>query len=280
MAKRKTIHDEIFEIYGLNNLVPKKKENIRHYIRSIIATEFKGKKWNELSRMEKDIIIYVKAKNYLLNFINDKKSKKEIELSINEKVKALLLDTKANILEHNKTISREPYFVEDDTNENKKEAFKRFKQDYFKQFGTETEIRFNDWANNYSKIYKGKNASMSPFDLAYNANEMTDDEVEYLVNPERIDSINNTVNITILMTICKILEEKLNIIVDIEKIRECCTFIYDYLQDGVHDPLLPRHLGNEDDETYEMSSNMEKNLAFWDEKKSDSDSNKKSDSKH
>ena len=111
---------------------------------------------------------------------------------------------------------------------------------------------------------------MSPFDLAYDANEISDDEIEYLVNPERIDFINNMVNDTILMTICQILDKKFNIIIDVKKIRECCTYIYDYMETGTHDPMLPRYMGDEDDEKYEMYHNIKKNLDFWHERRSDS----------
>ena len=269
MAKKPTIHTDIFAAYQLTNLSNEEKETIRHHIRKIMPKEFKGKKWEDIPQIDKDMFIYIDARDYLMEFVPEY-CKKSVSKSITLKIKDSFLDVKKSILEHNETVSMEPYFLEGDSEEKKKEAFERYKRDYLIHFGKEADMKYEDWSNCYPQIYESKKASMSPFDLAYDANEISDDEIEYLVNPERIDFINNMVNDTILMTICQILEKKLNIIIDVKKIRECCTYIYDYMETGTHDPMLPRHMGDEDDEKYEMYHNIKKNLDFWYERRNDS----------
>lgn len=269
MAKKPTIHTDIFTAYKLTGLNANVKETIRHHIRQIMPREFKGKKWEEIPQVDKDMFIYIDARDYLMEYVPEH-YKKSVSKSITLKIKDSLLDAKKSILEHNESVSMEPYFLEGDSEGKKKEAFERYKRDYLKHFGKETDIKYEEWSNCYPKMYAGKKASMSPFDLAYSANEMSDDEIEYLVNPERIDSINNMVNDTVLMTICQILEKKFSIIIDMKKIRECCAYLYDYMGAETHDPLLPRYVGDKNDEKYERYSHIMKNLAFWDEEKSDS----------
>lgn len=269
MAKKPTIHTDIFTAYKLTGLNANVKETIRHHIRQIMPREFKRKKWEEIPQLEKDMFIYMDARDYLMEYVPEH-YKKSVSKSITLKIKDSLLDAKKSILEHNESVSMDPYFSEGDSEEKKKEAFERYKRDYLIHFGKETDIKYEEWSNCYPKMYAGKKASMSPFDLAYSANEMSDDEIEYLVNPERIDSINNMVNDTVLMTICQILEKKFSIIIDMKKIRECCAYLYDYMGAETHDPLLPRYVGDKNDEKYERYSHIMKNLAFGDEEKSDS----------
>ena len=56
--------------------------------------------------------------------------KKSVSKSITLKIKDSFLDVKKSILEHNETVSMEPYFLEGDSEEKKKEAFERYKRDY------------------------------------------------------------------------------------------------------------------------------------------------------
>lgn len=69
MAKKPTIHTDIFAAYQLTNLSNEEKETIRHHIRKIMPKEFKGKKWEDIPQIDKDMFIYIDARDYLMEFV-------------------------------------------------------------------------------------------------------------------------------------------------------------------------------------------------------------------
>lgn len=270
MAKKPTIHTDIFEAYRLTGLSPNVKETIRHHIRKIMPEAFQGKKWEEIPQLEKDMFIYMDARDYLMEYVPEI-YRKEVSGRVKRKIRDAFLDVTAAIRDHNESVSPEPYFTEGDSEEKKKQAFKRFQKDYLKHFGEETHMEYEAWANQYPDESHSKRASISPFALAVYACEAAEDEeMESMLNPEKASSINRSVNSTLLNTICQIVEQRFHVTIDKKKIRDCLTFLYDYTgNEGFHE-WLPRDEKNENDKKYEMYRHMLDHLDFWDAEKSGS----------
>ena len=270
MAKKPTIHTDIFEAYRLAGLSPNVKETIRHHIRKIMPEAFQGKKWEEIPQLEKDMFIYMDARDYLMEYVPEI-YRKEVSGRVKRKIRDAFLDVTAAIRDHNESVSSEPYFTEGDSEEKKKQAFKRFQKDYPKHFGKETHMAYEVWANQYPDESHSKRASISPFALAVSACEAAEDEgMEAMLNPEKASSIRQSVNSTLLNTICQIVEQRFHVTIDKKKIRDCLTFLYDYTGNEGFQEWLPRDEKNENDKKYEMYRHILDHLDFWDAEKSGS----------
>lgn len=268
MAKKATIHTDIFITYELTQLSKSEKETIRHHIRKIMPKEFKEKKWEDISQMDRDIFIYITAQDYLMRYVPAYRQA-SILRKITRKVSDSLLNVKKDMLEHNQNISLEPYFVEGDSISQMREAYKRYKKDYHKYYAKEPDETFEKWSNTYVGILGSQKASIRPYDLYMAADTMSIEKTgseNHIDDPARNAYLTSAIPYYTIQTICLVLRKKFGIKIDVDKIDECVSYLYD----NPHDTTEPFDMESEQDKKYAVYMETLNRLAFWSEEKSDS----------
>lgn len=286
MAKRQIDYDLFIKEYELGGITESQKESMKRQIRRKLSEVHGEKSWEELSQIEKNFFLYLDMQNYLLELL----PKGAIRDRIANKIKRKLQPIKVEQImrDHNDAVSLTPYFVEGDSEVKKKEAFERYKLDYYSYNKKDPDETYEEWS---------QSPSIRPYDLYQQAVLKSFEEAEQENNidyPVRDDAFTTseitryTINI-----ICDVLQKKLGITIDTESLKDCVTFVHEY--ELGHDSSTSLQLEYDPDSSVgkieqEKTINADRKYAtcryrldhldFWKDENSDSKSNKKSDSKH
>lgn len=305
MAKKQRDYEEIygilFDVYELSSGTDKTEEcnvksnirsrlnktdeyNVKSNIRRRVNQIFGEQAWENISQIEKDHFIYIDMKKYLMNFVTEE-NKDRIEKKIANNLKAPKIVQ--SMIDHNNSVSLEPYFNKGDSEEKKRKAFEHYKEDYsIYNNKKDPDITYEEWS---------QRPSIRPYDLYQQAvlESYEETEQENSINYPIRDAAftESEINRYTINTICDVLQKKLGITIDVESIRDCVTYIHDY--DLVHDSADSFQLeydpkssiGKKEqekiinaDRKYATCRYRLDHLDFWSEEKSDSKSNKKSGS--
>ena len=207
MAKKETVYDRVFDLYGLKSAPTATKAKIRKFIRRRLIKAYQTTDWAKLSDREKDYFLYVAIREDMLdNYVDDSKHKKIIT-TIDNYLEQTLLYSQMDVQLHNDSVA---HIFEKRFSESTKE------EDY--QWLCKTIHAFNERIPCPS-FEEWEKRPLRPYDyIASYENEPPEIKQEYEPQQSRIDHI-------ILQVLLKVIKEHIGIEVDTELIEECLTYL-------------------------------------------------------
>ncbi len=216
MPKKRTIYDDVFEIYELQKKDIKFKKRIRSAVTRKYHKEFKVRytpeDWESRKESDKEVFLYSTIRDCMMKKI-DKSKRERISKKIDEYLKATFAEYDKALEKHN--TKREKLYDDISFNPNATEEENQQKYNnlisILNQYNPKmTAPKFEDWKRQPSPIRPIDYIKSSQFDYEYR-----DDE-------EHIDIIptDNEVNNIAIQCILKIIEEDFRKKVNIQSIRE------------------------------------------------------------
>lgn len=231
MAKKETVHDIVFRVYGLINADKDKKDKIRKYINRQLKKESPCN-WDEFDSIQKDTFIYITiCKTMLERYVIDEGKKKKIEQSINSYLKETLLNSQKPLEAYNSTMYaiRENNFDSADCESVMKQKYNHLCKTIDKYNPMVPKPTFEEW-----KIFPRR-----PLDYieSFQHDPMQYSDTNDYPSQAEIDHV-------IIQLLLKIVQEKANIEIDVLLIKKTLTFLknfqlndYDSLQ-SKYDPNI------------------------------------------
>lgn len=222
---KKQIHTTICDLYELDG-VPN-KASLRKLINRHLKEEYPNKTWDELTLLEQHIFTHILITEAIFdNYVQDDIKQKKISRKIQKESKEMSLDIDVKLKEQNEINEKimKQYYVENDTEQGKKEAYRQLCEDYKAIIKEGTPQTYEEWTKTPLRLY---DYIMSR--SLETAQESIDEEMSVL--PERI-------NDTIIKTILKILKVEFEIEIDIQRITDCLTFLYNFEPGNEFEELL------------------------------------------
>lgn len=236
-------YKRIFSVYeikwGYNK--DKEKDTAQKYLKRTLEKQFPGRKWNELSELEKELFIYFYITDYMIKKCVPANKQERIKEKIEAHVSGVYLNA-ANAIYREKTL-RSRYFYDKpafdaiaDDNEKakaKKDAYKQFTKALQKVSPDTPVPSLEEWATDNEEAPKNIKDYELRHILSHEAVEPEPIKTEPKASQADIDHV-------LLMTIVKILREQKIADIDVEKIEKCLTFINAFHECPIH-PLMLRY---------------------------------------
>lgn len=228
MDKIGTVHTFLFDLYEFTLESKETKEKLRKIINRSLEKEYRNcnnasecykcpqKKvckarptWNQLSALEQRRFAYITIKDTLFKYVSSYK-KNKINDKIQKEVRRTFFEIDKELDRQNKknatTVS--PYFSDNATDIEKRQAYKQFCEDYKILERGKEPPKYENW------IEQNKSHHLRPYD--------------YIMDVDQIDEEYIPINDTIINTIVKILKNEFNIEIDLKRITDCLTFLHNY----------------------------------------------------
>lgn len=240
---KKTIYTIIYDLYELNNRSD--QASIRRLISRHFKKEYPDKTWDELTLLEQHTFTHMLiTKPIFDNYVQDEKNQNRIRRKIQKESKEMSLDIDIKLKEQNEINEKimKQYYVESDTEQEKREAYKQLCEDY-KAIVSKKDISqiyekdfpqsYEEWSKNPLRIY----------DIIMDKSQELDSKA---LTCEEKSVPEEKINDTIIKTILKILKVEFKIEIDIQSITDCLTFLHNYERGDEfgklisdYDPTLP-----------------------------------------
>lgn len=219
------LHTIIYDLYELNGLTD--KSSLRRLINRHLKQEYPDKTWDELTLLEQHIFTHILITEPIFeNYVQDDIKQKKIRRKIQKESKEISLDIDAKLKEQseiNEKIMKQ-YYIENDTEQEKKEAYRQLCEDYKAIIKKGTPQTYEEWTKNPLRLYD------------YIMSESLEAEQESI--HEEMPVSQERINDTIIKTILKILKDEFKIEIDIQRITDCLTFLDKYERGDEFEELL------------------------------------------
>lgn len=214
---KKEIYTTIYNLYELNGI--SNKASLRRLISRHFKAEYPGKSWNELTLLEQHTFTHILIKEPIFTNCfgkNDSCKKKRIEQKIQRESRAMFLDADAKLKEQNEINEKKmkQYYVESDTEQEKKEAYKQFAEDYKAIIYWGTVPTYEEWTKRPLRLYD------------YIEEKIHESDQESIT--EKKNELHEKINDAIIRTLIKIIEDEHKIKIDLQLITDCITFLDNY----------------------------------------------------
>lgn len=213
---KKEIYTTIYNLYELNGIP--KKPSLRRLIRRHLEEEYPGKSWNELTLLEQHTFTHILIKEPIFTrYIHNEPYKiKKIEQKIQRESRAMFLDADAKLKEQNEKNEKimKQYYVESDTEQEKKEAYKQFAEDYKASIFWGTLPTYEEWTKRPLRLYD------------YIMEKIHESDQESITKEKT--ELHEKINDAIIKTLIKIIEDEHKIKIDLQLITDCITFLDNY----------------------------------------------------
>lgn len=224
MAKKETVHDIVFKVYGLKNADDDKKDAIRKYIKRQLKKEH-SYDWEEFNSIEKDTFIYITIRQTMLErYVTDEGKRKKINQSIDNYLNETLLDSIKPLKTYNSKIDAlfENHFDSTDCESVMKQKYIHLCNTINKYNPMVPKPSFEEW----------KRFPCRPFDYieSFQHDPTQYSDTKDYPSQAEIDHV-------IIRLLLKIVQEKANIEIDVPLIIETLTFLKNF-ETNNYDSLL------------------------------------------
>lgn len=239
----KEIYTTIYKLYEISNEQGRynqrgentHKSTIRQMVNRYLKKEYPGKTWNELSPLEQMRFTHIVMKQPLFSYhVQDPAKQKKIEKKIQKEISATFLETDIELKKQNEKNLKimKQYYVESDTEQEKRESYKQFREDYENIIKVGTPPTYEEWTKTPLRLYD------------YIESQRMEDDLELIHEEKPVPQ--EKINDTIIKTILKIFKVEFKIEIDMQRITDCLTFLHNYERGDEfgtqiidYDPTLP-----------------------------------------
>lgn len=221
------LHTTIYDLYELNGLSLTDKNSLRTLINRHLKKEYPDKTWDELTLLEQHIFTHMLITEPIFkSYVQDDIKQKKIRRKIQKESKEMSLDIDAKLKEQNEINEKKmkQYYVENDTEQEKKEAYRQLCEDYKAIIKKGTPQTYEEWIKKPLRLY----------DYIMSGCQEAEQESIH----EEMSVLQEKINDTIIKTILKILKDEFKIEIDIQRITDCLTFLDKYERGDEFEELL------------------------------------------